>query len=66
MSFFKKIYIYALQLDNGKYYIGKSKNPFFRLKDHFNEHSSKWTRIYKPKKILEIIPDCDNYDEDKF
>ena len=59
------VFIYAIKLEQGKYYIGKTNNPYFRLESHFNSNGSEWTKIYKPIKILEIIPNCDNYDEDK-
>jgi predicted GIY-YIG superfamily endonuclease len=59
------VFIYVLQLEKSKYYIGKTNNPEFRLKDHFNSNGSEWTKLYKPIKVLEIISDCDNYDEDK-
>tara|TARA_Y100000590_G_C15597250_1_gene968538 strand:- start:172 stop:891 length:720 start_codon:yes stop_codon:yes gene_type:complete len=59
------IFIYVIKLEQGKYYIGKTSNPQFRLKQHFNSYGSKWTKIYKPLKVLELIPNCDDYDEDK-
>ena len=59
------IYIYALKLDKGKYYIGKTTNPQFRLETHFSSNGSEWTKLYKPIRILEIKPNCDDYDEDK-
>ena len=59
------VYIYALQLENGKYYIGKTNNPRFRLEDHFNSNGSQWTKFHKPLRILELISNCDDYDEDK-
>jgi hypothetical protein len=59
------VYIYALQLEQGKYYIGKTNNPQFRLESHFNSNGSEWTKIYKPLKVLDIKPNCDDYDEDK-
>uniref|UniRef100_A0A6C0JC79 CCHC-type domain-containing protein n=1 Tax=viral metagenome TaxID=1070528 RepID=A0A6C0JC79_9ZZZZ len=59
------VFIYTIQLDKGKYYIGKTNNPQFRLKSHFNSNGSEWTKIYKPLKVLEITPNCDDYDEDK-
>ncbi len=55
-----------LQLEKGKYYIGKTNNPQFRLETHFNSNGSEWTKIYKPLKVLEIKPNCDDYDEDKY
>ena len=60
------VYIYALQLENDKYYVGKTTNPNYRLESHFNSNGSEWTKLYKPIKVLEIIPDCDDYDEDKY
>jgi len=60
------VFIYALQLQEGKYYIGKTNNPQFRLESHFNSTGSEWTKIYKPLKVLELITNCDEYDEDKY
>jgi hypothetical protein len=60
------VYIYVLQLEEGKYYIGKTTNPQFRLEQHFNSSGSQWTKKYTPKKVLQIIPNCDNFDEDKY
>ena len=60
------LYIYVLQLEKGKYYIGKTSNPKFRLEQHFNSSGSQYTKKYTPKKVLQIIPNCDNFDEDKY
>ena len=60
------IYIYILLLTDNKYYIGKTTNPKFRLKAHFNFNGSAWTNKYKPIKVIDIISNCDNYDEDKY
>jgi cellular nucleic acid-binding protein len=59
------VYIYTLKLEQGKYYIGKTNNPQFRVDEHFNSNGSEWTRLYKPLRVLELKPDCDDYDEDK-
>ncbi len=59
------VFIYILQLEEGKFYVGKTKNPDFRLEKHFSSSGSVWTKKYKPISVLEIIPNCDNYDEDK-
>lgn len=61
-----KVSIYILELMEGKYYVGKTKHPNFRIKDHFNSNGSAWTMKYKPIKILQLIHDCDDYDEDKY
>ena len=59
------VFIYTLQLEEGKYYIGKTNNPEFRMNSHFNSNGSEWTKLYKPLKVLELKPNCDDYDEDK-
>lgn len=60
------VFIYVLELENKKYYIGKTTNPEFRIEQHFNSSGSQWTKKYKPRKVLELLPNCDNYDEDKY
>ena len=60
------VFIYIINLEEGKYYIGKTNNPQFRLNAHFNSSGSEWTKKYKPIKIIKIIPNCDDYDEDKY
>lgn len=60
------VFIYILKLESNKYYIGKTTNPNFRLNQHFNSNGCAWTKKYQPIKIIEIIPDCDNFDEDKY
>lgn len=59
------VFIYVLQLEQDKYYIGKTNNPYFRLENHFKLNGSEWTKKYKPLKVLELISNCDDYDEDK-
>ena len=60
------VFIYVLQLEEGKYYIGKTNNPTFRLENHFGSNGSAWTKKFRPTKVVELIPDCDDYDEDKY
>lgn len=60
------VYIYVLELEQGKYYIGKTYNPQFRLTTHFKSPDTSWTIKYKPCRVEKLIPDCDSYDEDKY
>jgi hypothetical protein len=60
------VFIYALELSEGKYYIGKTTQPGFRIEQHFHLNGSTWTTKYPPLRVIEIIPDCDDYDEDKY
>jgi len=52
------VFIYILSLQNGKYYVGKTSNPSFRLDQHFNLEGSNWTKKYKPIKVIDIIYDA--------
>jgi hypothetical protein len=60
------VHIYVLELVEGKYYVGKTNNPGFRIDQHFHSGGATWTRKYRPIRIVEIINDCDDYDEDKY
>ena len=60
------VHIYILKLVKGKYYVGKTTNPKFRIENHFDRNGSAWTRKYRPLKTIKIIPKCDDYDEDKY
>lgn len=60
------LYIYVLELQQGKYYVGKTTNPYFRIDCHFKANGSEWTKKYEPKRVLELISNCDHYDEDKY
>lgn len=60
------VFIYVLSLDHEKYYIGKTENPNYRIKEHYQHNGSQWTKKYKPKSVVELIPNCDEYDEDKY
>ena len=59
------MFIYILQLEEGKYYVVKTTQPSFRIDSHFHGSGSSWTKKYKPLNVLEMIPNCDAYDEDK-
>jgi len=47
------IHIYVLKCSQGKYYVGKTGNPYFRLQDHFDLKGSgaAWTRKYPPQSV---------------
>ena len=47
--------VYVLLLENSKYYIGYSEEYIFRLKKHFKNQGSLWTKKYPPIGVLEII-----------
>jgi hypothetical protein len=65
----KNLSIYVLQLEKGKYYVGKTKQiaeARFEQHKQGGKKSSAWTRMYKPIKLLEVYPNANKYDEDKY
>ena len=60
------MFVYILQLEKGKYYVGSTKTPYKRISEHFKNNGAAWTKKYKPIEIIEVIQDCDIYDEDKY
>lgn len=60
------VYIYILELEQGKYYVGKTNDPETRINKHFDLEGSAWTKKYKPIREIQRISNCDNYDEDKY
>jgi predicted GIY-YIG superfamily endonuclease len=55
--------LYVLQLENGKYYVGKTKNVAERYKQHIAGTGSTWTRTFKPVKLLETRSLKNQHDE---
>ena len=60
------IFIYILELENNKFYIGKTNNLNIRLDQHYNLNGSEWTKKHKSLRLFELIPNCDDLDEDKY
>ena len=59
--------VYVLQLTSNKYYIGKTdKNMQARFQEHLDGIGSEFTSKYKPTTIVEIVPNTDDFDEDKY
>lgn len=58
--------IYVLQLEGGKYYVGKTNDVEQRVQDHLSNNGSAWTRKYAPQAVIEIIHDASAFDEDKY
>ncbi len=59
--------IYILSLKEGKYYVGKSHSGDVqkRVKDHMEGRGAAWTRKYPVIKLLKVIRNCSEFDEDK-
>lgn len=58
--------IYVTESEQKKIYVGKTKNPKKRLKDHYNNNGSSWSKLYEPKKTKFIFKHKSKYDELKY
>jgi hypothetical protein len=56
--------IYILELEGGKYYVGKSDFAEGRIQAHWNGKGSSWTRLHRPIKVYGTYPTTDAFDED--
>lgn len=45
--------LYILQLEHGKYYVGKTDDINRRYAEHKSGSGSEWTKLHKPVKMLE-------------
>lgn len=63
-SLAKDTNIYVLLLKGGNYYIGRSDTPSERILSHFKNCGSEWTKLHKPRKVVESFVG-DRFDEDK-
>lgn len=59
--------IYILQLNNDKYYVGKTNRLIDdRYKEHLDGIGSFWTKKYKPLSVIKQIENSSPFDEDRY
>ena len=56
--------VYILKLVAGKYYVGISKNPQKRIKDHFAGRGAGWTRKHAPLAVEAVYNGVTVFEED--
>lgn len=57
-------WIYTLFLEDNKYYVGFTENLSQRMEQHFTGEGAMWTKKYKPIKVIEIVPQTNEWQED--
>lgn len=55
--------LYILQLESGKYYVGKTSDVKKRFEQHASGRGAEWTKKYKPVKLLETRRITSEHDE---
>ena len=58
-------YVYILELENNKYYVGYTENFNSRMVSHFGGNGSKWTKIHIPISIKEVFRGDKSNENDK-
>ena len=55
-------YVYSLNLENGRKYVGKTDNIKRRMDEHFGGTGAKWTKKYKPESVnhVQVCSSSDN------
>ena len=56
MTDLKHWWLYALKLEDDKYYVGitSRKDPNTRIEQHKAGNGAKWTKLHKPADVLEV------------
>lgn len=57
--------IYVLELEGGKYYVGKTNHTFNRFNQHWRGTGSKWTQKHSPVDLYAFHRDMRDIDENK-
>ena len=55
--------LYVLQLEDNKWYVGKTDDVQKRFEQHLNGKGCAWTKEYSPTRIVETRPITSSYDE---
>lgn len=58
-----KKYVYVLKLIDDRYYVGRTSNILRRINQHFTGIGAKYTKKFKPIKVIDIILELTRYDE---
>jgi predicted GIY-YIG superfamily endonuclease len=60
-----KALLYVLELEGGNYYIGITHHLNVRLAQHYAGTGAKWTKLFKPLKLVEVVMDASRTMEDE-
>ena len=70
ISLEKKFFIYVLELEGGKYYVGRTTNLLGRIDQHRGHckkyAGAKWTQKYPVKKMIRVIETDNLFEEDMY
>ena len=57
--------IYVLECEDGNVYVGKTTKGEKRLKQHIAGRGAEWTKMHKPKRVMQYYTNATDADERK-
>ena len=57
--------IYVLECEDGNVYVGKTTKGEKRLKQHIDGRGAEWTKMHKPKRVMQYYTNATDADERK-
>ena len=57
--------IYVLECEGGNVYVGKTTKGQKRLKQHIDGRGAEWTKMHKPKRVMQYYTNATDADERK-
>ena len=57
--------IYVLECEDGNVYVGKTTKGEKRLKQHIDGRGAEWTKMHKPKRVMQYYTNANDADERK-
>ena len=57
--------IYVLECEDGNVYVGKTTKGEKRLKQHIDGRGAEWTKMHKPKQVMQYYTNATDADERK-
>lgn len=58
-------YVYLLELQDGCYYVGWTRELYRRIGQHFLDDGAQWTTLHKPIKVLYVWEGGSKRDEER-
>ena len=62
---FYMVDIYVLECEDGNVYVGKTSKGEKRLKQHISGRGAEWTKLHKPKRVMQYYTNATDADERK-
>lgn len=59
------VHVYVLELEDGRFYVGRTQRTFQRFEQHVTGRGARWTRLHPVKDLHAFHPNLNEDDEDR-